>query len=66
MDAAARIRAIGLAVEYYRPRFDVLGVDADRVLLYTLWRLDAKQDPKGKFGNKRPGIPHQAIPPSGF
>jgi hypothetical protein len=25
--------------------------------LETLWREDAEQQPKGKFGNKRPGIP---------
>jgi hypothetical protein len=57
MRTAAKIRAIGLAIERYRPRFDALGIDADRVLLETLWREDAEQQPKGKFGNKRPGIP---------
>ena len=57
MATVREIRAIGLAIEYYRPRFDALGIDSNRVLLETLWRLDARQTPKNKFGEKRPGIP---------
>lgn len=57
MATASQIRAIGAAVLYYRPHIDALGLSAERVLLDALWRMDARQDPKGKFGNKRPGIP---------
>jgi hypothetical protein len=57
MATPQKIRAMAAAVEYYRPRFDALGIDAGRVLLEALWRLDAKQAPKNKFGEKRPGIP---------
>ena len=57
MATPQKIRAMAAAVEYYRPRFDALGIDAGRVLLEALWRMDAKQAPKNKFGEKRPGIP---------
>ena len=45
------------AINRHAPRLDALGVDKAWLLLEVLYRVDALQNPKGKFGNKRPGKP---------